>query len=142
MGKVYIGVTAVDGLKLWGVGGKKVAGLGGLGEWVSGGRLTAGGGEVAGRACPAPTGWRKGARVLAGNGQAEGSRPLPTMWKVRGWLWKARGPGMPGPYGVAEGGVGAGGGGKRSGDGTLLRLLPHTKKISLRILCKSRILLL
>ncbi len=66
MGKVYIGVTAVDGLKLWGVGGKKVAGLGGLGEWVSGGRLTAGGGEVAGRACPAPTGWRKGARVLAG----------------------------------------------------------------------------
>ena len=79
MGKVYIGVTAVDGLKLWGVGGKKVAGLGGLGEWVSGGRLTAGGGEVAGRACPAPTGWRKGARVLAWNGQAEGSRPLPTM---------------------------------------------------------------
>ena len=45
------------------VGGKRVAGLGGLGEWVSGGRLTAGGGEVAGRACPAPTGWRKGERV-------------------------------------------------------------------------------
>ena len=89
MGKVYIGVTAVDGLKLWGVGGKKVAGLGGLGEWVSGGRLTAGGGEVAGRACPAPTGWWKGERVPAGNGQAEGSRPLPTMWKVRGWLWES-----------------------------------------------------
>ena len=33
--------------------------------------------KVAGRACPAPTGWRKGERVLAGNGQAEGSRPLP-----------------------------------------------------------------
>ena len=49
-----------------GVGGKRVAGLGGLGEWVSGGRLTAGGGEVAGRACPAPTGWRKGERVLTG----------------------------------------------------------------------------
>ena len=81
-------------------GGKRVAGSGGLGEWVGGGRLTAGGGEVAGRACPAPTGWRKGERVPAGNGQAEGSRPLPTMWKVRGWLWKARGPGMPGPYGV------------------------------------------
>ena len=64
MGKVYIGVTAVDGLKLWGVGGKKVAGLGGLGEWVSGGRLTAGGGEVAGRACPAPTGWREIDRAL------------------------------------------------------------------------------
>ena len=38
------------------VEGKRVAGLGGLGEWVSGGRLTAGGGEVAGRAGPAPTG--------------------------------------------------------------------------------------
>ena len=66
MGKVYIGVTVVDGHKLWGVGGKRVAGLGGLGEWVGGGRLTAGGGEVAGRACPAPTGWWKGARVLVG----------------------------------------------------------------------------
>ena len=32
------------------VGGKRVAESGGLGEWVSGGRLTAGGGEVAGRA--------------------------------------------------------------------------------------------
>ena len=38
------------------VGGKRVAGLGVLGEWVGGGRLTAGGGEVAGRARPAPTG--------------------------------------------------------------------------------------
>ena len=46
--------------------GKRVAESGGLGEWVSGGRLAAGGGEVAGRACPAPTGWRKGERVLAG----------------------------------------------------------------------------
>ena len=44
------------------VGGKRVAESGGLGEWVSGGRLTAGGGEVAGRACPAPTG---GGRVRA-----------------------------------------------------------------------------
>ena len=74
MGKVYIGVMAVRGHKLWGVGG---------------GRLTAGGGEVAGRACPAPTEWWRGERVLAGNGQAEGSRPLPTMWKVRGWLWES-----------------------------------------------------
>ena len=38
------------------VGGKRVAGLGVLGEWVGGGRLTAGDGKVAGRACPAPTG--------------------------------------------------------------------------------------
>ena len=48
------------------VGGKRVAGLGVLGEWVGGGRLTAGGGEVAGRACPAPTVWQKGERVPAG----------------------------------------------------------------------------
>ena len=66
------------------VGYKRVTGLGGLGEWVSGGRLTAGGGEAAGRACPAPTGWRKGERVPAGNGQAEGSRPLPTVWGETG----------------------------------------------------------
>ena len=59
MGKVYIGVTAVGGHKLWGGGWQAGCGLGVLGEWVSGGRLTAGGGEVAGRACPAPTGWRK-----------------------------------------------------------------------------------
>ena len=75
MGKVYIGVTAVGGHKLWG--------------WVSNRRIDGSRREVAGRACPAPTGWRKGARVLDGNGQAEGSRPLPTMWKVRGWLWES-----------------------------------------------------
>ena len=68
MGKVYIGVMAFGGHKLWGVGGKRVAELGGLGEWVSGGRLTAGGGEVAGRACPAPTGGGKGARGWDGFG--------------------------------------------------------------------------
>ena len=54
------------------VGGKRVAGSGGLGEWVSGGRLTAGGGEVAGRACPAPTGvaegWAGAGRERAGGG--------------------------------------------------------------------------
>ena len=80
MGKVYIGVAAVGGHKLWGGGGWKAGcGVKWFGEWVSGGRLTAGGGEVAGRACPAPTGWWKGERVPAGNGQAEGSRPLPTV---------------------------------------------------------------
>ena len=45
------------------VGGKRVAGLGGLGEWVSGGGLTAGGGEVAGRAYPAPTGVDRSGRA-------------------------------------------------------------------------------
>ena len=44
-------------------------------------------------------GWRKGERVPAGNGQAEGSRPLPTMQKINGRQWQGRGPGMPGPYG-------------------------------------------
>ena len=79
MGKVYIGVTAVGGHKLWGGGWKAGCGVrcfGGMGgRWKIDGRRR----EVAGRACPAPTGWWKGARVLAGNGQAEGSRPLPTM---------------------------------------------------------------
>ena len=40
MGKVYIGVIGVGGHKLWGVGG---------------GRLTAGGGKVAGGIYAAPT---------------------------------------------------------------------------------------
>ena len=55
MGKVYIVVMAVGGHKLWGVVGKRVAGLGDLGEWVGGGRLTAGGGKVAGGIYAAPT---------------------------------------------------------------------------------------
>ena len=46
----------MEGTNYGGVGGKRVAGLGVLGDWVSGGRLTAGNGKVAGRACPAPTG--------------------------------------------------------------------------------------
>ena len=45
----------MEGTNYGGVGGKRVAGLGVLGDWVSGGRLTAGNGKVAGRACPAPT---------------------------------------------------------------------------------------
>ena len=63
MGKVYIGVTAVGGYKLWGGGWQAGCGVRWFGEWVSGGRLTAGGGEVAGRACPAPTG---GERKIVG----------------------------------------------------------------------------
>ena len=38
------------------VSGKRVAGSGGLGEWVSGGRLTAVDGKVAGRATAPPKG--------------------------------------------------------------------------------------
>ena len=56
MGKVYIGVTAVGGHKLWGDGWKVGCGVrwfGGMGErWKIDGRRC----EVAGRACPAPTG--------------------------------------------------------------------------------------
>ena len=40
----------------WGGGGWRAQIMG----VVGGGRLTAGGGEVAGRACPAPTEWWKG----------------------------------------------------------------------------------
>ena len=49
MGKVYIGVTAVGGHKLWGVVGNRR---------IDGRRC-----EVAGRACPAPTG---GERKIVG----------------------------------------------------------------------------
>ena len=62
MGKVYIGVTAVYRYKLWG-GRQEGCGIrwfGGMGgQWKIDGRRR----EVAGRACPAPTGWWKGERV-------------------------------------------------------------------------------
>ena len=85
------------------MGGKRVAELGVLGEH---GRCDGGRREVAGRACPAPTGWWKGERVPTGNGQAEGSRPLPTVWKVIGWLWESVLAGHARPlWGVVEGAV-------------------------------------
>ena len=56
MDKVHIGVMAVGGHKLWGGGWKAGCGarwFGGMGErWKISGRRR----EVAGRACPAPTG--------------------------------------------------------------------------------------
>ena len=55
MGKVYIGVAAVGGHKLWGVvGGKRVAGLGGLGEWVGNGRINGMRWEGCGPGMPGP----------------------------------------------------------------------------------------
>ena len=48
-----------------------------MGVVVGGGRLTAGQGEVAGRACPAPTGGAKGKRLLTGR-CAGGMNPSPT----------------------------------------------------------------
>ena len=63
---MYIGVTAVGGHKLWGGGRQAGCGIRWFGEmgerWKINGRRR----EVAGRACPAPTGWRKGERVPAG----------------------------------------------------------------------------
>ena len=57
-----------------------------------------GGGRYAGGMNFSPTGY-----LLAGVGRkaAEGSRPLPTMQRIKGWQWRGSGPGMPGPYGVA-----------------------------------------
>ena len=56
-----------------------------------------GGGRYAGGMNFSPTGY-----LLAGVGRkvAEGSRPLPTMQKIKGWQWQGCGPGMPGPYGL------------------------------------------
>ena len=61
MGKVYIGVTAVGGHKLWGGGG-----------------------------------WQAGCGVRCFEGMGE-------RWKIDGRRRGGCGPGMPGPYGVAEG---------------------------------------
>ena len=76
---MYIGVMAVGGHKLWGVGGKRVAGSGGLGEmgerWKIDGRRRGG----CGPGMPGPYG---GERKIVGRRPrraAEGSRPLPTM---------------------------------------------------------------
>ena len=49
-------------------------------------------------------GWRKvrgqGCRGRRPRRPAEGSRPLPTMQKIKGRQWQGCGPGMPGPYGL------------------------------------------
>ena len=105
MGKVYIGVMAVGGHKLWGVGG---------------GRLTAGGwGMGCGGAGHArsPTGGRKGARVWDGFGAifvgaasstCRGGSSPPTVWgetgwqSSNGWLWSVRA-GHARPYGWRKG---------------------------------------
>ena len=61
MGKVYIGVMAVRGHKLWGGGG-----------------------------------WQAGCGIRWFGGMGE-------RWKINGRRRGGYGPGMPGPYGVAEG---------------------------------------
>ena len=87
MGKVYIGVMVGGGHTLWGrQEGCGIRWFEGMGErWKINGRRRGG----CGPGMPGPYGGWKGERVPAGNGQAEGSRPLPTMWKVRGWLWES-----------------------------------------------------
>ena len=67
MGKMYIGVMAVGGHKLWGGGGWQVGcgvrWFGGMGErWKIDGRRRGG----CGPGMPGPYGGRKGERVLAG----------------------------------------------------------------------------
>ena len=97
--------------------------MGGGGWWKINGRRRGG----CGPGMPGPYGGWKGERVLAGRcagvgwfraisvggrrprRPAEGSRPLPTVWGETGWQSsngrrrKARGPGMPGPYGGRSG---------------------------------------
>ncbi len=62
MGKMYIGVTAVGGHKLWGVmGGKRVAESGGLEEWVNNRRIDGRRRGGCGPGMPGPYGgwWRE-----------------------------------------------------------------------------------
>ena len=155
MGKVYIGVTAVGGHKLWGgwwQEGCVVRWFGGMGErWKIDGRRW----EGCGPGMPGPYGGWKGERVLAGrcagvgwflaifvgggvlDAPRRGQDPSLRCGVRRG------GKAVTGSYGKRAGrACPAPTGGSRRGNGTLLRLLPHTQKISLRILCKSRILLL
>ena len=73
-----------------------------FGEWVGGGRLTAGGGEVAGRACPAPTGGGRVSGCWPGTGRRRGQDPSLRCGRLEGGYGKVCGPGMPGPYGVAR----------------------------------------
>ena len=60
--------------------------------------------EGQGRAAARPYGWRKvrgqECRGRRPRRPAEGSRPLPTMQKIKGRQWQGCGPGMPGPYGL------------------------------------------
>ena len=60
--------------------------------------------EGQGRTAARPYGWRKvrgqGCRGRRPRRPAEGSRPLPTMQKIKGRQWQGCGPGMPGPYGL------------------------------------------
>ena len=105
------------------MGGGRQAGcgirwFGGMGErWKIDGRRR----KVAGRACPAPTGWRKGERVLAGRCAGvgwfraisvgggvldvprRGQDPSLRCGRLEGGHGKVCGPGMPGPYGVVDG---------------------------------------
>ena len=64
----------------YGVGGRKEGCVVRcFGEWVGNGRSDGRRRGGCGPGMPGPYGGWKGERVLAGNGQAEGSRPLPTM---------------------------------------------------------------
>ena len=82
-----------------GVGGKRVAGLGVLGDWVSGGRLTAGGARLrAGHAQPL----RGGGRVSGcwpGTGRRRGQDPSLRCGRLEGGYGKRAGRACPAPTG-------------------------------------------
>ena len=60
-------------------------------------------GEEAGEMNPPTVGGKFAAKDVGGGvpDAPEGSRPLPTIQKIKGIQWQGCGPGMPGPYGVA-----------------------------------------
>ena len=61
-------------------------------------------GEETGEMNPPTVGGKFAAKDVGGgvpDAPPEGSRPLPTMQKIKGIQWQGCGPGMPGPYGVA-----------------------------------------
>ena len=69
----------------WGDGGWRAQIMG-----VSGGRLTAGGGQVAGRACPAPTEWRKeagGVNFPTTTKEERRASPLLIYMAIAYFLW-------------------------------------------------------
>ena len=111
MGKVYIGVTAVCGHKLWGrqadCGIRWFGGMGG--RWkIDGSRR-----EGCGPGMPGPYGVAKGCAgvgrfraIFVGGGVLDvprrGQDPSLRCGRLEGGYGKVRGPGMPGPYGGGE----------------------------------------
>ena len=85
------------------VGGKRVAGLGGLGEWAGNRRIDGRRRGGCGPGMPGP--YRGGGRARGcwpGTGRRRGQDPSLRCGRLEGGYGKACGPGMPGPYGVVR----------------------------------------